>query len=105
METAKKVNWTANALALVADLYDYLEIQSGEDFASNYIDALLLFGNDLNTKSEHYSFCRNAKLQARGYRCALFRKAYIVIYMEDDIEVVILGVIHVKRGPDIFEQI
>lgn len=105
MEAAKKVNWTANALALVAEIYDYLEIQSGEDFASTYIDALLTFGNELNTKSEHYSYCRNAKLQTRGYRCALFRKTYTVIYKENEAEVIILGVVHIKRGPDIFEQI
>ncbi len=105
MEEEKKVNWTANALALIADIYDYLENQSGEMYASTYIDALLAFGNDLNARSEHYSYCRNNKLQAKGYRCALFRKTYIIIYKENKDDVVILGVIHVKRGPEFFEEI
>ena len=41
---------------------------------------------------------------AKGFRCALFRKTYVVIYKTDDQEVVILAVIHVKRGLDIFEN-
>ena len=37
----KKVDWTANALAMVSDIYDYLEDQAGDDVASDYIDTLL----------------------------------------------------------------
>lgn len=105
MATAKKINWTANALALVAEIYDYLENQSGEDFALAYIEDLLAFGNELDLKSEHYSYCRNITLQNRGYRCALFRKTYIIVYKENQFEVVILGVIHFRRSPDIFQQL
>ncbi|MCB0533296.1 MAG: type II toxin-antitoxin system RelE/ParE family toxin [Lewinellaceae bacterium] len=105
MEAEKAVNWTANALTLLADLYEFIESQSGDEFASNYVDDLLAFGNGLSTKSLHFSYCRNTKLQAKGYRCAVFRHTYILIYNQSETEVFILAVIHVKRGPDIFEQV
>ena len=47
----KKVEWTANALAMVTDIYDYLEDQAGDDIASDYIDTLLEYGNSLDEKS------------------------------------------------------
>lgn len=104
-EPEKYVNWTANALLMVSDIYDYLESASGEDFASRYVDDLLEFGNHLNVKSEHYSYCRNAKLQAKGYRCATFRNSYVMIYKENSAEVNILAVIHSKRNPEVFETV
>jgi hypothetical protein len=77
-EPEKYVNWTANALLMVSDIYDYLENVSREDFASRYIDDLLEYGNTLNTKSEHFPYCRNDKL---------------------------LAVIHSKRSPEVFEAV
>jgi plasmid stabilization system protein ParE len=104
-EPEKHVNWTANALLMVSDIYDYLENVSGEDFASRYVDDLLEFGNTLNTKSERFPYCRNAILQAKGYRCTTFRKSYVLIYKENTTEVNILAVIHSKRSPEVFEAI
>jgi plasmid stabilization system protein ParE len=105
MEAEKLVNWTANALSMVADIYDYLENISGEIFSSDYLDQLLAFGNELNVKSEHYSYCRNTKLQEKFYRCALFKKTYILIYNENESVVNILAIIHTKRNPTVFEQV
>jgi plasmid stabilization system protein ParE len=104
-EPEKYVNWTANALLMVSDIYDYLENVSGEDFASHYVDDLLEFGNNLNTKSEHFPYCRNAKLQAKGYRCTTFRKSYVLIYKGNATQVNILAVIHSRRSPEIFEAV
>jgi plasmid stabilization system protein ParE len=101
----KQVNWTANALSMVSDIYDYLEDQAGSVVASDYIDDLLNFGNALDEKSEHYPFCRHSRLQEKGYRCAQFRKTYILIYRENNSEVNILAVIHAKRNPDVFEEV
>lgn len=101
----KQVNWTANALAMVSDIYDYIESQAGESKASDYIDALLDFGNTLNEKSEHHAYCRNIQLQEKGYRCAQFRKTYILIYAIGDSEAAILAVIQVKRNPKAFGSI
>lgn len=104
-DATKNVNWTANALLMVSDIYDYLENVSGEDFASRYVDDVLEFGNSLNIKSEYFSYCRNAKLQAKGYRCATFRKSYVLIYKENAADVNILAVIHSKRSPEVFEAV
>jgi len=101
----KKVDWTANALVMVSDIYDYLEGQVGNDIASNYIDSLLEYGNSLEEKSEHYSFCRHPKLQEKGYRCAQFRKTYLLIYKENAEKVSILAVIHVKRSPEVLDNL
>lgn len=101
----KKVEWTANALAMVADIYDYLEEQASDDIASDYIDDLLEFGNNLEEKSEHYSFCQHPILQEKGYRCAQFRKTYVVIYKYNGFKVSILAVLHIKRSPDIFGSV
>jgi plasmid stabilization system protein ParE len=101
----KKVDWTANALAMVSDIYDYLEDKAGEDMASEYIDELLEYGNNLDEKSEHFSFCQHPKLQQKGYRCAQFRKTYVLIYKENSLQVNILAVIHVKRSPEVFGEV
>ncbi len=105
MEAAKKVTWTATALAMVADLHDYLESQAGDEVAVAYIEDLLEFGNALEYKSEHFSFCRNPRLQERAYRCAVFRKSYILISKTDAVQVNILGVLHISRGPTAFESL
>lgn len=39
------------------------------------------------------------------YRCATFRKSYVVIYKEDPARVNILAVIHSKRSPEVFETV
>jgi len=76
---SKQVNWTANALQMVFDIFDYICSQADEVKASDYVTDLMDFGNALNEKSEHYSFCRHPRLQEKRYRCAFFRKAYIII--------------------------
>lgn len=105
MEEPKKVNWSANALLMVADTYDYLVEQTGEVFADEFVDELLAFGEKLSTKSEHFSYCRNPRLQAKGYRSALFRKKYMVIYDANDTQVDILGVVHSSRDPKFYENL
>ena len=80
--TEKSVNWTANAALMLSDIYEYIESQSGDLVASEYMSELIEFGNRLSTKFEHFSFCRNTKLQLRGYRCALFKKRYLRIDLQ-----------------------
>lgn len=105
MEAPKTVNWSANALLMIADLYDYL-LELSDDFsADDYVQELLDFGEQLSLKSEHYSYCRNPRLMNKGYRCALFRKKYILIYHSTESSVDILAVLHARRDPKDFEAI
>lgn len=92
-------------MLMVGELYDYLSEAMGDREADDYINQLMAFGNSLETKSTHHSFCRNKKLQSRGFRCALFRKKYILIYTVDEVQVNILGVLHSKRSPEAFENL
>lgn len=105
MEEPKKVNWSANALLMVAETYDYLVEKTGEIFADEFTEELLAFGEKLSIKSEHFPFCRNPKLQAKGYRSALFRKKYMVIYSTNETKVDILGVVHSSRNPKDYENL
>jgi len=105
MAATKKVNWSLNAMLMLGELFDYLEEQIGDVKTIEYIDNLMDFGNTLDSESTHFSFCRNKKLQAAGYRCATFRKKYILIFKEKTKAVDILGVLHVKRGPGAFEEL
>ena len=92
MAAAKKVNWSLNAMLMLGELYDFLEEQMGDSAATGYLDDLMDFGNALDFKSSRFSFCRNKKLQTVGYRCATFRKKYILVYRESTNNVDILGV-------------
>lgn len=57
METTEKsVEWTANAALMLSDIYEFIESQSGEFVASEYLGELIEFGNRLATKSEHFSY-------------------------------------------------
>ncbi len=105
MEAKKWVNWSLNAMLMVGELYDYLVEVMGEPKSDEYIEELMDFGNSLEIKSDFHSFCRNHKLQTAGYRCALFRKKYIIIYKTDEKRVNILGVLHAKRSPQAFEDL
>ena len=105
MEKKKKVNWSLNAMLMLGELYEYLEEQMGGFKADEYLDELMDFGNSLETKSTLHSFCRNKQLQSKGYRCALFRKKHILIYKIAGNLVTILGVLHVRRGPEAFEAL
>lgn len=104
METPKKVTWSANALLMVSELFDYLTETTTEYFADGYIDELLEFGESLAYKSEHYSYCRNIRLQKKQYRCALFKRKHILIYGTTAAEVLILAVIHASRNPTDYEN-
>ena len=99
------VHWSANAAIMLAELSDYLTNVMGEYAADNYLDELIAFGNAIAQKGEHFSFCRNLKLQALDCRCATFRKKYVVVFKIVELQVNILGVIHVSRGPDAFHSI
>jgi plasmid stabilization system protein ParE len=105
MAAALMVYWSANAARMLAELSDYLTDLMGQNAADDYLDALIDFGNELSIKAEHYSFCRNFKLQALDCRCAMFRKKYIVVYKSDGFQVNILGVIHSSRDSAAFEGI
>lgn len=105
METEKKVNWTANALFMVTDIYEYLAEEASEQIASDYIDDMIAFGSSLNLHSTVYAYCRHPELAAKGYRCALFRKTYLLIYKSDETRVDILAIIHAKRGPEAYEEV
>ncbi len=67
MAATKKVNWSLNAMLMLGELSDYLEEQIGDVKTIEYIDNLMDFGNALDSKSIHFSFCRNKKLQAAGF--------------------------------------
>jgi plasmid stabilization system protein ParE len=105
MEKPKKVNWAANALLMIADTYDYLVEQTGEDFADRFTGELLEFGERLSIKSEQFPYCRNKKLQEKAYRSALFRKKYMIIYSTSIDQVDILAVIHSSRNPKDYENL
>jgi plasmid stabilization system protein ParE len=105
MEKKKKVNWSLNAMLMLGELYEYLEEQLGSLKATDYLNDLMDFGNSLEVKSTRHSFCRNQKLQSKGYRCARFRKKYILVYKTDKKLVNILGVVHAGRGPEVFEDL
>ena len=99
MAAAKKINWSLNAVLLLGELYDYLEEQLGELKTQDYLDELMDFGNTLDLKSTHHSFCRHKKLMENEIRCARFKDKYFIIYKTDARSVAILAVLHVKRGP------
>lgn len=105
MATAKKVNWSLNAMLMLGEPYDYLEEQMGDVKAQGYLDELMDFGNALDFKSTHHSFCRQKTLQENELRCARFKNRYFIVYKTDAISVDILAVLHVKRGPEAFEEL
>jgi plasmid stabilization system protein ParE len=99
------VHWSANAARMLAELSDYLTDLMGQNTADDYLDTLIDFGNDLSSRAELYSFCRNLKLQALDCRCANFKKKYVLIYKIDGLQVNILGVIHSSRDSSAFESV
>ncbi len=103
MAASFAVIWSANAARMVAELLDYLTEVMGEHAADAYVGGLVDFGNSLAVHAEHHSFCRNFKLQAFNCRCAIYRKKYVVIYRIDAGRVLILGVLHISRGPEAFQ--
>jgi hypothetical protein len=105
MEKKKNVNWSLNAMLMLGELYEFLEGQMGDLKATDYLNDLMDFGNSLEAKSTLHSFCRNQMLQTKGYRCARFRKKYILVYKTDKKQVNILGLVHVGRGPEAFENL
>lgn len=92
-------------MLMPGELYDYLEEQIGDAKAQDYLDELMDFGNTLETGSTHHSFCRHKKLQEKKYRCARFKNKYLIIYKTNPTDVDILAVLHVKRGPEAFEDL
>jgi plasmid stabilization system protein ParE len=94
---AKKVNWTFSAFEM---LYDVLEYRSefSEKQAENYIEKIFAVFPNSNP------VCRYYALQAKGYRCAIFDKQYVIVYRVATI-IDVLAIVHTSRSPDFFENL
>lgn len=104
MATRKKVDWSLKSLEHVSNLFEYLEAQQDFDKAEAYIDNLFEFGNELSSKYAHYPPCRNKALRTEGFRCARFRKKYIIVYFEYDKKITILAIVHTRMGDSSIES-
>lgn len=99
----KIIHWTSNALNQLGSLYEYMTDYS-ELSGRKYIDGLYAFTERLSKHPESCAPCRHSALKDAGYRCCNF-KNHIIIYKLTEIAVVIHGIVHSGRNPDIIMEL
>lgn len=88
----------------LSDIRDYYAEQTYEEKADALVDELLAEVQKLEQNPGHFPYCRNQKLQEKGYRCINFRK-YIIIYFVESDKVEITAIIHARRSSKDFDEI
>ncbi len=97
----KKIVWTQEALYLLHGFYEYITSYN-EAKAELFLEEIFEFVKRFQTFPEMYPICRNPDLATRNYRCAVFKKKYIIVYRITKTVIDILAVIHASRNPNDF---
>ena len=106
MAQKTQVTWTPRALDLLIETAAYLADHIGQAKANKFQQELTAYiQNKLSLWPEGCPPCRHLKLRKAGYRCCAYKKKYVVVYRIEEGDVVITGVMSMKRHPDAFDDL
>lgn len=103
-EHTAKIDWNFRAMDELSDIRAYMAEQTSEDKAEAFVNDLLQEVQNLAKNPGSFPYCRNQKLQTKGYRCINFKK-YIIIYFVENNIVQIIAILHSHRDPKYFDEI
>lgn len=106
MAQGKQITWTPKAFDLLLDLTAYHADHIGQVKANEFLQELVAYiEKKLSLWPESCALCRNLKLRNTGHRCCNYLKKYVVVYRIENGDVIIIGVINMKRHPRAFEDL
>jgi hypothetical protein len=85
----RKVNILEPAVESVAHFALYIEAKGLPETAKKFIDEAFEFFETLSDERLTHKPCRYLSWQALNYRCANFRKKYVVAYLDNADEIII----------------
>jgi len=85
----RKVTILDKAAEEVAHVGYFIESKGLPETAKRFVDEAFLFFHNLGDFRIKHKPCRFIEWKEEGYRCADFRKKYIVAYLDTDKEIII----------------
>ena len=85
----RKVNILQKAAEEVAHVAYFIESKGLPETAKKFVDDSFIFFNKLGDSRMKHKPCTVVAWREEGYRCANFKKKYVVAYLDLDDEVII----------------
>ncbi len=85
----RQVSILSKASESVAAIAYFIESQGMPTVAKKFVDECFLFFEKLSNPTIKHRVCRNEIWNIQGYRCANFKKNYIVAYLDTENEIII----------------
>jgi len=92
----RKVSILEPAATAVAEIAWFIESKGMPQTAKKFVDDAFLFFEKLSDKRILHRPCNYARWETLGYRCAPFKKKYIIAYLNLDEEIVICDFVSSK---------
>lgn len=92
----RKVTILYPAAITVAEIAFYIEGEGLPKTAKKFVDEAYAFFEKLSDNTLEHAPCRNRKWRASEYKCAIFRKKYMVAFISLTNEIVICDFVNMK---------
>ena len=85
----RKVSVLARVRDKIAYIAYFIESKGMPDTAKEFVDDCMQFFENLNNPKIKHRPCSNLVWNKKGYRCATFRKKFIVAFIDREDEIII----------------
>jgi hypothetical protein len=85
----RKVTILETAVIEVAQIAMFIEGQGMKVTAKKFVDTVFLFFDHLSDEAITHRPCKYEKWKLMGYRCASFKKKYVIAYIDNTDEIII----------------
>lgn len=92
----RKVVIKQSAAEGIAAVAWYVESKGMVETAEKFVDSTYNFLEKLGDRRKAYSLCREPKRAALGLKCLPFKKKYIVVFIENDEEIIVCEFVPAK---------
>lgn len=86
---SRKVTILEPAVAEVANIAFFIEGKGLPSTAKKFVDEAFSFFHKLSDERVVHKLCRNTDWFVANYRCANFKKKYVVAYLENSDEIIV----------------
>lgn len=93
----RKVTVKQSVADNIASISWFIESKGLITTAEKFTDDIYDYFIKLSDKKRSYAFCRDPKRAALGYKCIPYKKKYMVVFLETDLELIICEFTLAKR--------
>ena len=92
----RKVSILESAVDVIAEIAWFIESKGLPQTAKKFVDDAFLFFDNLSNEGIEHKPCSYKQWKDLGYRCAPYKKKYVVAYLSQEKEIVICDFVPAK---------